>query len=129
MCCCGFSVSCYWRDSVVFNLDGLPSSLKIGLLNPMFVFYLFLALLYSIQVPLAMKFTSHFLDSFHFFLLGSLTKFPIWPIPPPSIVWEFPFVWYMLRYFWILALELMEGVGYILWYGEFNSSFLIIVSV
>ena len=44
MHCCGFSVSFLWRDSAVLHLDGLHSSLKMGVLHPMFVLFILLAI-------------------------------------------------------------------------------------
>ena len=87
---CGLSVSYRWRDSVVLHMYGLNISLKIGVLNPLFVLFLLIYLLQFIQVPLVTlgRLTGHNIKNsppiFGFVLLFAmlvyLMKFPLWSI-------------------------------------------------
>ena len=52
MNCCVLSVSFIWLDSIFLHLGELYSSLRTGVLHPLFMLFLLLALLRLIQVPL-----------------------------------------------------------------------------
>ena len=50
---CGLSISSCWRDSIFFLLNGLHSSIRIGVMQPLFLFFFFLLCWdWSIQVVL-----------------------------------------------------------------------------
>ena len=90
MRCYGFSVSCCWHDSIVLHLEELNISLKIVLLEPLFVLFLVLALLGLKEVPLVMLslLTGHIIEhlpplfGFVFFSVsvGYLMKINLYPI-------------------------------------------------
>ena len=50
MCCYLLSVSCRWCVSVVLYLGGLYSRIKFGALQPLFVLFLLIDLMWLFQV-------------------------------------------------------------------------------
>ena len=84
---CGLSVSFLWRDIIVLHLDGLRSSIKKGVLHPLFVLFILLSLLQLIQEPLVTlgrlpghnieKFPPLFGSVFFSVLVISLVNFPL----------------------------------------------------
>ena len=128
---CGVSVLCTLCDSIVLHLDGLHSSLKIGVLQTIFVLFLLFDLLQLIQVPLVTLdwLTNYNIENFPPVMIGYLIKLPLWTILFLLHSLDVFICVVHVGVFLDIVLEFIEGVEDIIFHGEVNTSLMIIVPV